>query len=103
MVRKTTKSKAKPKAKPEIKEENPVGRPPLFKTALELQSKIDEYFSEGVKSVEILYGSAKDGVHRESVKAPNSAHSPYKYFGGILVLLELDSDGNVVYEYRGEK
>ena len=32
---------------------NPVGRPPKYKTAEELQKKIDEYFEIGVKHVEV--------------------------------------------------
>lgn len=34
-----------------IEDKRPVGRPPLYATAEELQSKIDEYFSKGMNSI----------------------------------------------------
>jgi len=37
---------------------------------------------------------------REIWNSPNSAKSPYKYFGGVMHPIGLDDNKNVIYEYR---
>jgi len=37
---------------------------------------------------------------REIWNSPNSAKSPYKYFGGVMYPIGLDDSKNVIYEYR---
>jgi hypothetical protein len=38
----------------------PAGRPPKYKTAEELQSKIEEYFNKGVKMRKVVVGNGKN-------------------------------------------
>lgn len=39
---------------------NPVGRPPMFKTAEELQAKVDEYFVSGMNVREVVVGRGEN-------------------------------------------
>ncbi len=55
------------KAKKTEKKANPVGRPPLFKTAEELQAKVDEYFKSGIKKKTVIIGK---GANKQKVQVP---------------------------------
>ena len=65
MAKKATKKKAKKNPRNTVKKAG--GRPAMFKTAKELESKIDQYFIDGVKSKEVVVGK---GVNQKVINIP---------------------------------
>ena len=60
-------AKQKKKRKSRAKGINPVGRPPMFKTAEELQVKVDEYFVSGRNVRKIIEGT---GINIKTTDVP---------------------------------
>lgn len=60
-------SKQAKKRKSRAKGINPVGRPPMFKTAEQLQQKIDDYFTKGRNVRKIIEGK---GVNLKTTDVP---------------------------------
>lgn len=50
-----------------MKKSKPIGRPPLYKTAKELQVKIDEYFNKGYGKRKVVIGPSSN---RETIEIP---------------------------------
>lgn len=50
------------------KEKQPVGRPPMYKTAEELEDKIDEYFESGYETRKVMVKQGKDDYTEKDTK-----------------------------------